>query len=40
MVKYYFMLIYTLTITHLGILPWTFGCQEDKFIFSSIHVTN
>jgi len=33
--KYYCMLIYTLTMAHLGILPWILGCHEDKFIFSS-----
>jgi len=33
--KYYCMLIYTLTMAHLGILTWILGCHGDKFVFSS-----
>jgi len=33
MLKYYCMLIYTLTMTHLGILPWILWCHEHIFIY-------
>jgi hypothetical protein len=39
MLKYYFMLICTMTIVHFGILPWILGCHKDKFIFFSIFRT-
>jgi hypothetical protein len=40
MLKYYCMLIYTMTMDNLGILPWILGCHEDKFIVSSIFTTS